>query len=176
MKLLLASLLAGAAAFNFPGGLSLPTAKPSSTSSSGVVATPQRWKTAFGSPDLIAARAAEREAKAEADKAMLVPTPARFMFAFGRPDVLAERRAERLAKWEWSSEFIAKARPDKGNYGAGLLIDDGLTVLERQQIATGREAYLTGGAKLRFKQLQATGGLPSAEPAPAPPKKAFGLF
>ena len=83
----------------------------------------------------------------------LIPTPARFAFAFGRPDILAERQAERLAKWQWSDEFLAKARPDKGNYGQGDLFDDGLTKLERAQIEQGREAYLTGGAKLRYKRL-----------------------
>ena len=31
--------------------------------------------------------------------------------------------------------------------------DDGLTVLERKQIEAGKEAYLTGGAKLRYKRL-----------------------
>ena len=61
--------------------------------------------------------------------------------------------AERLAKWQWSDEFLAKARPDKGNYGQGDLFDDGLTKLERAQIEQGREAYLTGGAKLRYKRL-----------------------
>ena len=66
---------------------------------------------------------------------------------------LAERQAERLAKWQWSDEFLAKARPDKGNYGQGDLFDDGLTKLERAQIEQGREAYLTGGAKLRYKRL-----------------------
>ena len=74
-------------------------------------------------------------------------------FAFGRPDILAERQAERLAKWQWSDEFLAKARPDKGNYGQGDVFDDGLTKLERAQIEQGREAYLTGGAKLRYKRL-----------------------
>ena len=83
----------------------------------------------------------------------LIPTPARFAFAFGRPDILAERRAERLEKWQWSDEFLAKARPDKGNYGQGDVFDDGLTKLERAQIEQGREAYLTGGAKLRYKRL-----------------------
>ena len=83
----------------------------------------------------------------------LIPTPARFAFAFGRPDILAERQAERLAKWQWSDEFLAKARPDKGNYGQGDVFDDGLTKLERAQIEQGREAYLTGGAKLRYKRL-----------------------
>ena len=78
---------------------------------------------------------------------------ARFAFAFGRPDILAERQAQRLAKWQWSDEFLAKARPDKGNYGQGDLFDDGLTKLERAQIEQGREAYLTGGAKLRYKRL-----------------------
>ena len=48
---------------------------------------------------------------------------------------------------------VAKARPDKGNYGQGDLFDDGLTKLERAQIEQGREAYLTGGAKLRYKRL-----------------------
>ena len=83
----------------------------------------------------------------------LIPTPARFAFAFGRPDILAERRAERLEKWQWSDEFLAKARPDQGNYGQGDVYDDGLTKLERAQIEQGREAYLTGGAKLRYKRL-----------------------
>ena len=32
-------------------------------------------------------------------------------------------------------------------------LDDGLTKLERAQIEQGREAYLTGGAKLRYKRL-----------------------
>ena len=31
--------------------------------------------------------------------------------------------------------------------------NDGLTKLERAQIEQGREAYLTGGAKLRYKRL-----------------------
>ena len=78
----------------------------------------------------------------------------RFLFAFGRPDVLAARQAERCAKWEWSSEFLAKARPDKagvGNYGAGDYFDDGLTVLERNQIASGKESFLTGGAKAAYR-------------------------
>ena len=90
------------------------------------------------------------EAEAESQ---LIPTPARFAFAFGRPDILAERQAERLAKWQWSDEFLAKARPDQGNYGQGDVYDDGLTKLERAQIEQGREAYLTGGAKLRYKRL-----------------------
>ena len=80
--------------------------------------------------------------------------PGRFLFAFGRPDVLAARQAERCAKWEWSSEFLAKARPDKagvGNYGAGDYFDDGLTVLERNQIASGKESFLTGGAKAAYR-------------------------
>ena len=68
-------------------------------------------------------------------------------------DILAERQAERLAKWQWSDEFLAKARPDQGNYGQGDVYDDGLTKLERAQIEQGREAYLTGGAKLRYKRL-----------------------
>ena len=36
---------------------------------------------------------------------------------------------------------------------AGDFFDDGLTVLERKQIEAGKEAYLTGGAKLRYKKL-----------------------
>ena len=119
-----------------------------------------------------AARAEAKKAEAEAQSApvrrssprdlsrrrhcfahRLIPTPARFAFAFGRPDILAERRAERLEKWQWSDEFLAKARPDKGNYGQGDVYDDGLTKLERTQIEQGREAYLTGGAKLRYKRL-----------------------
>ena len=36
---------------------------------------------------------------------------------------------------------------------AGDYFDDGLTVLERSQIGAGKEAYLTGGAKLRYKRL-----------------------
>ena len=97
------------------------------------------------------AGARARATRARAARAF--PTPARFAFAFGRPDILAERQAERLAKWQWSDEFLAKARPDKGNYGQGDLFDDGLTKLERAQIEQGREAYLTGGAKLRYKRL-----------------------
>ena len=90
-----------------------------------------------------AARAEAKKAEAEAQ---LIPTPARFAFAFGRPDILAERRAERLAKWQWSDEFLAKARPDQGNYGQGDVFDDGLTKLERLQIEQGREARAAGGA------------------------------
>ena len=98
--------------------------------------------------------AAARLAKQEECKKDLIPTPGRFLFAFGRPDVLAARQAERCAKWEWSSEFLAKARPDKagvGNYGAGDYFDDGLTVLERNQIASGKESFLTGGAKAAYR-------------------------
>ena len=68
--------------------------------------------------------------------------------------MLAARRAERCAKWEWSEEFLNKARPDKfgvGNYGAGDYFDDGLTVLERNQIASGKESFLTGGAKAAYR-------------------------
>jgi len=115
------------------------------------VATPQRFQIGFGNPGVIAERAAARAAADEEAKSKLIPTPGRFLFAFGRPDVLQARQAERLAKWEWSSEFLAKARPDKGNYGAGDYFDDGLTVLERNQIASGKQAYLTGGAKLRYR-------------------------
>merc|ERR1719436_1346785 len=150
MMKLLVCLAAGASAFSFGAK---PAASSAARSSGGVPQTPQKFKPAFGAPGVIAQRAAERAAKAEEAKAALIPTPGRFLFAFGRPDVLQERQAERLAKWQWSSEFLAKARPDKGNYGAGDYFDDGLTVLERNQIANGREAYLTGGAKLRFKVL-----------------------
>ena len=103
--------------------------------------------------DAEAAEKARAEAEKAESQAQLIPVPARFQFAFGRPEVLEERRAERLAKWQWSSQFISKARPDKGNYGAGDFFDDGLTKLERQQIEGGREAYLTGAAKLRYKRL-----------------------
>ena len=116
--------------------------------------TPAAFKPAFGNPAQIAQRAAARLAKQEEGKKDLIPTPGRFLFAFGRPDVLAARQAERCAKWEWSSEFLAKARPDKagvGNYGAGDYFDDGLTVLERQQIASGKESFLTGGAKAAYR-------------------------
>ena len=41
--------------------------------------------------------------------------------------------------------FIAKARPDKGNYGQGALRRRPRK-LERAQIEQGREACLTGGA------------------------------
>ena len=106
-----------------------------------------------GDPGRLQERAARAEAKKAEAEAQLIPTPARFAFAFGRPDILAERRAERLEKWQWSDEFLAKARPDQGNYGEGDVFDDGLTKLERAQIEQGREAYLTGGAKLRYKRL-----------------------
>ena len=114
---------------------------------------PRIFTTAFGDPGRIAERAAAAEARKAEVESQLIPTPARFAFAFGRPDILAERRAERLAKWQWSDEFLAKARPDQGNYGEGDVFDDGLTKLERAQIEQGREAYLTGGAKLRYKRL-----------------------
>ena len=116
--------------------------------------TPAAFKPAFGNPAAIAQRAAARLAKQEEVKKDLIPTPGRFLFAFGRPDVLAARQAERCAKWEWSSEFLAKARPDKagvGNYGAGDVFDDGLSVLERNQIAAGKGSFLTGGAKAAFR-------------------------
>ena len=125
------------------------------------------FKPAFGNPAAIAQRAAERLAKQEECKKDLIPTPGRFLFAFGRPDVLAARQAERCAKWEWSSEFLAKARPDKagvGNYGAGDVFDDGLTVLERNQIAAGKGSFLTGGAKAAFRR---DGELPASTRAGA---------
>ena len=78
--------------------------------------------------------------------------------------MLAARRAERCAKWEWSEEFLNKARPDKfgaGNYGAGDLYDDGLTRLERNQMVSGREGFLTGAAKLRYRRI--TGQIEDAD-------------
>jgi len=84
----------------------------------------------------------------------LIPTPLKFQFAFGNPAALKARREERLAKWEWSDDFKARARPDLNNYGKGDFFDDGLTALERNQIANGKEAYLTGAAKLRLKVLR----------------------
>ena len=126
--------------------------------------TPAAFKPAFGNPAAIAQRAAERLAKQEECKKDLIPTPGRFLFAFGRPDVLAARQAERCAKWEWSEEFLNKARPDKfgvGNYGAGDLYDDGLTRLERNQMVSGREGFLTGAAKLRYRRI--TGQIEDAD-------------
>ena len=160
MKLVLA-LAVGASAF---GGFGKKSAAPAPSRGGGNqvaqggqtptnIQVPRIFTTAFGDPGRLAERAARAEAKKAEAEAQLIPTPARFAFAFGRPDILAERRAERLAKWEWSDEFLAKARPDQGNYGQGDVYDDGLTVLERAQIETGREAYLTGGAKLRYKRL-----------------------
>merc|ERR1719243_312155 len=140
-------------AFGFGGGGGARSSGPQVAKGGNTESTiqvPQIFTTAFGDPD----RIANRQARAKAEtQAQLIPVPAKFQFAFGRPDVLEERRAERLAKWEWSSEFISKARPDKGNYGAGDYFDDGLTKLERSQIEQGREAYLTGAAKLRYKRL-----------------------
>ena len=160
MKLVLALAAVGASAF---GGFGKSAAPAPSRGGGNQVAqggqtptniqVPRIFTTAFGDPGRIAERAARAEAKKAEAEAQLIPTPARFAFAFGRPDILAERQAERLAKWQWSDEFLAKARPDKGNYGQGDLFDDGLTKLERAQIEQGREAYLTGGAKLRYKRL-----------------------
>ena len=159
VKVVLA-LAVGAAAFNFGGKKSAPSAPRSSGNqvakggqTLSTLQVPEFFTTAFGNPGRLADRAARAEAKKEFVESQLIPTPARFAFAFGRPDILFERQQERLAKWQWSSEFISKARPDKQNYGAPDLVDDGLTVLERQQIAGGREAYLTGAAKLRYKRL-----------------------
>ena len=182
MKLVLA-LAVGASAFGGFGKKSAApaTVRGAQVAQGGQPPTniqvPKIFTTAFGDPGRLQERAARAEAKkaeAEAQSAperrsspratcrvvatnhcfrRLIPTPARFAFAFGRPDILAERRAERLAKWEWSDEFLAKARPDQGNYGEGDVYDDGLTKLERTQIEQGREAYLTGGAKLRYKRL-----------------------
>ncbi|KAJ8614279.1 hypothetical protein CTAYLR_001156 [Chrysophaeum taylorii] len=150
--MLLAALLVPAVAFNFGAK---PTPKKT-TASDGLVSTPDRWKPAFGEGAFAAleARRAGRIVKDETTKDALVPTPLKFQFAFGKPEALAARRAERLAKWEWSDSFLARARPDLNNYGAGLYFDDGLTILERKQIADGKEAYLTGGAKLRLKVLR----------------------
>ena len=158
MKLVLA-LAVGASAF---GGFGKKSAAPATVRGAQVaqggqtptnIQVPRIFTTAFGDPGRLAERAAKAEAKKAEAESQLIPTPARFAFAFGRPDILAERRAERLEKWQWSDEFLAKARPDKGNYGQGDVFDDGLTKLERLQIEQGREAYLTGGAKLRYKRL-----------------------
>ena len=159
MKLVLA-LAVGASAF---GGFGKSAAPAPSRGGGNQVAqggqtvtniqVPKIFTTAFGDPGRLQERAARAEAKKAEAEAQLIPTPARFAFAFGRPDILAERRAERLEKWQWSDEFLAKARPDQGNYGEGDVYDDGLTKLERTQIEQGREAYLTGGAKLRYKRL-----------------------
>lgn len=59
-----------------------------------------------------------------------------------------------MAKWEWSDSFLARARPDLNNYGAGDYFDDGLTTLERKQISEGKEAYLTGAARIRLLVLR----------------------
>ena len=145
-------LAAAAGALNFG-------AKPTTAGT-----TPAAFKPAFGNPAAIAQRAAARLAKQEECKKDLIPTPGRFLFAFGRPDVLAARQAERCAKWEWSEEFLNKARPDKfgvGNYGAGDLYDDGLTRLERNQMVSGREGFLTGAAKLRYRRI--TGQIEDAD-------------
>jgi len=117
-----------------------------------LVPTPDRFKLAFGDYEGLQARQQARAEKIAAEQDLLVPTPDFLKFAFGNPQALRERREARLAKWEWSSSFLAKARPDKNNYGRGDdFFDDGLTKLERLQIAQGKEAYLTGGAKLRLK-------------------------
>ena len=101
------------------------------------------------------ARQQARAEKIASEKDELIPTPLKFQFAFGRPDALKARQAERLAKWEWSDSFLSRARPDLNNYGAGFSFkDDDLTVLERQQIAAGKEAYLTGAAKDKLKAMR----------------------
>ncbi|CAH0364836.1 unnamed protein product [Pelagomonas calceolata] len=173
MKVIL-YLAAGAAAFSFgakKGAKSAPkpsagrqVAKGGQTASTIVVPDTLKPFAGFGNPTIVAQRAAEREAKKEETLSKLIPTPGRFLFAFGRPDVLAARRAERCAKWEWSEEFLNKARPDKfgvGNYGAGDLYDDGLTRLERNQMVSGREGFLTGAAKLRYRRI--TGQIEDAD-------------
>ena len=157
MKLVLA-LAVGASAFGGFGKSAAPAPSRGGQVAQGGqtptnIQVPRIFTTAFGDPGRLQERAARAEAKKAAAEAQLIPTPARFAFAFGRPDILAERRAERLEKWQWSDEFLAKARPDQGNYGEGDVYDDGLTKLERTQIEQGREAYLTGGAKLRYKRL-----------------------
>ena len=158
MKLVLALAAVGASAFGGFGKSAAPAPSRGGQVAQGGqtptnIQVPRIFTTAFGDPGRIAERAAAAEARKAEVESQLIPTPARFAFAFGRPDILAERRAERLAKWQWSDEFLAKARPDKGNYGQGDVFDDGLTKLERLQIEQGREAYLTGGAKLRYKRL-----------------------
>ena len=167
-------LAVGSAAFSFgakKGAKSTPkpsggrqVAKGGQTASTIVVPDTLKPFAGFGNPNIVAQRAAEREAKKAETLSKLIPTPGRFLFAFGRPDVLAARRAERCAKWEWSEEFLNKARPDKfgaGNYGAGDLYDDGLTRLERNQMVSGREGFLTGAAKLRYRRI--TGQIEDAD-------------
>ena len=123
---------------------------------------PAFFTTAFGDPDRLQMRAERAAAKKAEAEAQLIPTPGRFLFALGRPDVLEARRAERNAAREWSSEFLAKARPDQGNYGEGeAFYDDGLTRLERNQMVNGREGFLTGAAKLRYRRI--TGQLEGAD-------------
>jgi len=156
MKLAILALAASASAFNFGAKKAPAKAAPPvrNIPDPGLIATPARWKWAFGNPAELDQRAAKRNAAGDADQAKLIPTPPEFLFAFGRPDVLAQRAAARQAKWEWSSEFLAKARPDKGNYGQGELVDDNLTQLERDQIAGNKDGFLTGGAKIRAKRLK----------------------
>ena len=158
MKLSLLLALPAVSAFSF-GQKKAPAkaAATKSTRAAGTVETPSRWKWGFGDYGAIADRADARAAKIEAEKANLIPTPPQFLFALGRPDVLAERSAARQAKWEWSSEFLSKARPDYGNYGAGDYFDDGLTTLERAQIQNGKDGFLTGAAKLRYNRLNGKG-------------------
>uniref|UniRef100_A0A7S3NKN6 RxLR effector protein n=1 Tax=Aureoumbra lagunensis TaxID=44058 RepID=A0A7S3NKN6_9STRA len=154
MKLaIFSSIVVTALAFNF-GGKPKTQSKGVTSSNKSVAPKSTKFGEAFGNFALLEERKAIAAAKAEADKAALIPTPEKFIFAFGRPDLLRKRREERLAKWEWSDSFLSRARPDKNNYGAGDYFDDGLTKLERAQIASGKEAYLTGGAKLRLKVLR----------------------
>ena len=152
MKLVLA-LAVGASAFGGFGKSAAPApSRGGQVAQGGQTVTniqvPKIFTTAFGDPGRLQERAARAEAKKAEAEAQLIPTPARFAFAFGRPDILAERRAERLAKWQWSDEFLAKARPDQGNYGQGDVYDDGLTKLERAQI----EQAATGARHTRRRQ------------------------
>ena len=139
-------LAAGYAAFSFGAKKGpRPRAQPSPPAvrcqgrpDASTIVVPDTLKpfAGFGNPNIVAQRAAERDrqeggSRVEAHLARVWSVivsirrrPGRFLFAFGRPDVLAARRAERCAKWEWSEEFLNKARPDKfgvGNYGAGDL-------------------------------------------------------
>merc|ERR1719326_2794396 len=82
-------------------------------------------------------------------------TPAAFKPAFGNPAQIAQRAAARLAKQEECKKDLIPT-PGRflfavGNYGAGDYFDDGLTVLERNQIASGKESFLTGGAKAAYR-------------------------
>merc|ERR1711924_396875 len=81
----------------------------------------------------------------------------------GRPDGLDHRRARHaqalrgLRQPEHRRAARGGARGEEG----GDLYDDGLTRLERNQMASGREGFLTGAAKLRYRRL--TGQIQDAD-------------